>query len=870
MNEGTVGTPLTLLSSDEVWDRVDPLAPDLGVDPARAGLSDFPYAKLSGPGFERLCYELLVADGRSPRFFGRSGQKDYGVDIVVGAGDTRTVYQCKNLADAPAWTEVRDAIAKFESDWLGEAGLPCPQRFVYCCPHLLDHEKLGKPWTRFMDEFRARTGVELSFWNKGTLDTRLRRLPDVVAGLFSGSYAEHFCGRDNWRLDDPWTRVRWGEARHRAIERFLDRHKSGAIHISDQDEERSELLSGSDALAIRGLPGSGKTFWALELGCRMRSPLRRLYYATLNGSSDPERLWQSVRRRCSLPALFVLDDCHQDLEGAGMVRERLRPELENGTVKLLLVLRDLPRSASGGLDDTPEWLVQLEQDRAVIVKTDLKRTRAVTEHLRPDLVGLSTQRLERLHHFTGGDLLLLDELLSAVTSPLDLDALRPDKLYDNIRNRYFGRNRRLPTIRRLACLAQFELTPLESFLDGGWPPDEKHLAAPLMTELFAPPRYPFLHPSLAELVLRALLTLEVSVERLEEKVADATGSELAAYFRYVLASQSKGTARDTDPMASLETVLRIRLKLVEGAAEARIKAHFLGDAKILTYIEAHLDRCTFTFLHICLTILAIAAHPAKGRYVELIEKRFRILFQREREGSDTLGLATVGTGFFALARNAPATLETVQTEHGAGRFLRLITANGTLFELFRVLQRATPSFREALLGQLDDATVGKLVDKTIAAGRSMESFHYTLCQLARTPGQRERLEAWLEIEGWWRLIIGIGTLNSLRQLSRAMSDAVRGQFIRASSGLSPADWRGIIARGLFLNACTFATEDLATYPESSQNVFHQALGETAAPLAAEASWFDLNPSRPPTDLASVEGRILREALQGADRGAQAG
>jgi len=109
-------TPKTLLSPAEVWDRVDPLARDLGADPAEAGLADLPYDPLGGPGFERLCYELLVAEGNSPRFFGRSGQRDYGVDILVEDGDERRVYQCKNLAEIPFWTAVRDAVSKFEAD----------------------------------------------------------------------------------------------------------------------------------------------------------------------------------------------------------------------------------------------------------------------------------------------------------------------------------------------------------------------------------------------------------------------------------------------------------------------------------------------------------------------------------------------------------------------------------------------------------------------------------------------------------------------------------------------------------------------------------------------------------------------------------
>src|SRR6185369_15056711 len=74
---------LTLLSLAEVWDRVDPLSPDLQANPAQLGLGALPYQELKGPGFERLCYELLVAEGHSPRFFGRSGEMDYGVDIIV-------------------------------------------------------------------------------------------------------------------------------------------------------------------------------------------------------------------------------------------------------------------------------------------------------------------------------------------------------------------------------------------------------------------------------------------------------------------------------------------------------------------------------------------------------------------------------------------------------------------------------------------------------------------------------------------------------------------------------------------------------------------------------------------------------------------
>jgi hypothetical protein len=1253
-------TGITLLSPAEIWERVDPLAPDLGAEPVEAGLADLPYERLGGPGFERLCYELLVAQSESPRFFGRSGQRDYGVDIIVEAADNRSVYQCKNLAEVPSWTAVRDAVAKFEADWLGEAGLPSPTAFVYCCPHPLDDRELGEEWTRFRDGFKQRTGVAISFWDKNALDTRLKRLPDLVAGLFSSSYAEHFCRRDDWS-DSPWVRMCWNTTGYASIKRFLDYHREGRIQVAAQDEERfMDILSASPCLVVRGLPGSGKSMTGLELACRMASPWRRIYYATLKDAPEGQRLWQSVGRRRSLPGLFLLDDCHLDLELAGLFLRRLGLEgaTPSGNLKVLLVLRDLP--GTGEPDDAPAWLVQLEQDgRIMEMRTDPKRTQAVIEHMRPESVGLSRQRLERIHHQTGGDLLLVDEHLRNISSASDLDELRPDGLYASVRDRYFRGHRRLPNVIKLACLAQFDLVPLASFLDADWQPGEKDLVAPLMNELHPPLRYRFLHASMAELVLRALMSLEVETVRLEEQVVQATADALIAYLRHL---PSSGAGLDF--MAGLETLIHSRLNLLDGIGEAQIKARVLADQAVRAGIEAQLDRCTFSFLHIGLSLLSFASHPAKGQYTELLVKRFRILF--ERQGVDTPGMTTIGTGFFTLSKNAPVALEAVQDEHGAeaflrliaangslvelfrivenassafremlldrldeptaaalvdktiaagcsigtlhlamrelgeadpgllgrleeaigaARFLRLIAANGSLMELFRILQYASSAFREDLLDRLDEPTAAALVDKTIAAGRSIgtlslamrelgeadpgllgrleeaigaarflrliaakgtlfelfmilkyassafredlldrldeptaaalvdktlaagrsigtlslamrelgeadpgllgrleeaigaarflrliaangtlfelfmilkyassafredlldrldeptaaalvdktiatgrsigtlelamrelgeadpgllgrleeaigaarflcliaangtlielfgilkhasstfremlldrldepaaaalvdktiatgrsigtlelamrelgeadpgllgrleeaigaarflclivangtlielfgilkhasstfremlldrldepaaaalvdktiaagrsiESFHYTLRALRPTPALKKKLEEQIGIGGWWRLISGVGTLNGLSRITQAMSDGFLRQFVAASPRLSVPDWQAIVGRGLFLNACTFVSENLGAYPEASRTAFREALSQTASPLAARATWFDLNPSKPPSDTSSAEGRILREALR---------
>jgi hypothetical protein len=165
-------------------------------------------------------------------------------------------------------------------------------------------------------------------------------------------------------------------------------------------------------------------------------------------------------------------------------------------------------ASSDRLDDTPDWLDQLEQDGLVLdMRTDPKRTRGIVNHLRPEWTGLSPTRFKRLQDLIGGDLLLLDEVLAAAQTPSALDTMRPDDLYGPLRSRYFRGNRLLPAIKKLTCLAQFDLAPRASFIDGDWGKEEKSLAAPLTSQVFAPPRYEFVHSALAELVLRALLEL---------------------------------------------------------------------------------------------------------------------------------------------------------------------------------------------------------------------------------------------------------------------------------------------------------------------------------------------------------------------------
>jgi hypothetical protein len=1097
------------LPMDAVWDRIDPLAADFAINLPETELAVLPYFRIGGQGFERLIYELLQAEHQRPWFFGHNGQPQYGIDIVTDKGDGQTVYQCKNYKEAPNWASVKEAITKFENEWLGSMDLPSPKAFVYCCPHPLDDITFDVELMRFKEDFQRRTGVKVFFWDRHTLDTRLRRLPDIVAGLFSDSIAEHFCDCDDWR-DDLWIRVQNGHARYPVINRFLDRHQRRAIYVENSQEVRFfAALEQVSAIALRGLPGTGKSFLGLELACRLKQPLRRIYYATLKDCAPSDHLWQPVRRRQSLPSIFLLDECHLIPEVVGTFLERLAPELENGKIKIILLMRDQPGCPGDEIDDSPEWLVRLKEEQALIdLRADPKRSFAITCHLRPDFTGLSRPRQKRLHHICGGDLLLLDEMLQGIDTPQEIDTLSLEVVLPKLRVQYFGGNQRLPTLAKLAGLAQFDIVPRASFFDGQWQSGEEKLADPLMTRLFAPPRYQFLHSSLAELALRALTQLDVKDDLLDKAVIDSTIRTLRCYLFYLCPNSSEKEAQLLDFILTLQQCMTASLKLTDIWNKSGITAQIVGDDKVFSIVNAGLSYCNFRFLQACINSLNVSNHPAKKHYVELVEKRLRSLIVDGANKSEINGeaLNTINFAFSTLSIHAPERLNTVIEEYGASEFLhmilvngtistlfklfrklrnftptfgkklldqltteqvailidttiasrrsigtldltmfelgksdsellgrleqaigtpnflRLILANGTLFELFRFLQHSTPEFRKKLLNRftptMSDALINKMIDrkrsigtlnltmfelgksdaellgrleqtigaqgllrlilangdlidlfrfiehstptfrkelldrftptmadilinkmidtkhsigtldfsikelrksdsellgqleqtigapgllrlilangtlvelfrvlqhsipefrkkllyhitpsnaavlieKTISQLVRIESFHYTFKALATDGDQLSRLEQVLGIKGFWRLFIAVGSLNSVSKITRSMTEYFRAKVIAAATDLSVKDWCDIIARGLFLNACEFIKEDLATYPADARNAFSLALKGTASLLTANAKWFDLNPSRPQSDSEQVDGTILRAAL----------
>ncbi len=474
---------------------------------AAASVTTLPYATLKGPGFERLVYELLCARGDAPHYFGRSGQEQFGVDLVVESAAGTRVYQCKNVT-AVRGTNIDAWLAKFEDEWLGTMRLPKPLELVICCPLDLGRHMPPAEWERKREAFKLRTGVAAVLWNVDYFDTELRGRPEIVASVFSDGVAAAFSGR--WK-DRLWIPVD-SRARRRAGRglgvgqdaptRYFQALAARQLHVGKHTAaEFRALMAEQPHVMIRGPAGVGKSVTGIALASRLAGYRFRLYYSTLKWTDSAEELIQGCIDRCTLPTIFFLDDCDQSLERAEMVFEGVMarlPERALDDVRFILVKRGMA---------VPTGSLPLELERRFAEQSallDLRPNRATFDAI----VGRTLRRevdpedLDRLWAVTGGDLYLLGIVIGDGSA--DLKELSVTKALRDVSARYFGESfERYEVVREIAALAQFEIVPHVSDFAVPSPAEEKALRMLAVTEQ-EPPRYVFVHSSAAELVFRAL------------------------------------------------------------------------------------------------------------------------------------------------------------------------------------------------------------------------------------------------------------------------------------------------------------------------------------------------------------------------------
>lgn len=727
-----------------------------------------PYDKLEGPGLERLCYSLIVAQGGVPRFFGNPGQAQYGIDLIVGDGDGYTVYQCKNVSSFERGN-MDAALKLFEKKWLGHPQLPRPTKFVLCCPLSLRERRKNEDWTKLESDFRDRTGVQVEAWDKEYLDEQLKKRPDIVADLFSDQAAEQFCGLDDWN-EDLFRPVRPNSG-DPSINRYLEKKEAREIYLdAGVNEAFTQKLERHHALLILGAPGSGKTTTALSLAESFCNGSYRVFYINMRHDLSEDALVRGVRRRLARPTIFIVDDCHGKYHILGYAHDRLRGILARQSTSQSVIVY-MARTVSAP-DDLPR------ADRSDFVEEFRKRDSVLEFETTPQLFAniaalnkpaswnLSGERLGRIFSTTGRDLFLLDHLLDTIASPDEIDQLKPEHLFERALIRYFDQPTvHLPGFMMLTALAQFEIAPAVASFPYDIQKENPKAAAQLVVGAGHPIRYFFLHSSAAELVFRALAKNSGI-----ENYAEAAALRLVDFFK-------NSSATDPAFPNDLFNLLRNHLKLSsDGNQETLLKGRFLADAGVQSVIEAAFGRLRLPTITLLLNIAKESDDTTLSSYRDLIEKKIddgtvlRIILDH----FDAAFLSFIKRDYAEWL----AKLQKQFAESGLTRLVRTKHLRGLIGSMVTLIGQADFVIDEAALKAVDEADLDKLIEHTISSKASISTITLGLRDLKqRAPDVLRAFVETLSAKRILQLISSVGNINDLIMFIRYLPPQMAADLI---------------------------------------------------------------------------------------------
>lgn len=196
------------MDQDALDDEVEPRAfPQLTRHTQRTALPVpiqnpplLPLSSLDPEVLERLAAEIVSRrDNLGAQFYGRRGQKQYGLDIVERERTLRrSLYQVKRYSTLSA-AQLRDAVVV---DYAGPPRPPgyqgpprrfAPYRFVIMTSAQLDADTATvDELATLQDEYVG--DLEIEVWGAEELSRKLRDMPNLVLAVFGAPWAKAFCG----------------------------------------------------------------------------------------------------------------------------------------------------------------------------------------------------------------------------------------------------------------------------------------------------------------------------------------------------------------------------------------------------------------------------------------------------------------------------------------------------------------------------------------------------------------------------------------------------------------------------------------------------------------------------------------------------
>jgi len=745
-------------------------------------LETLPYGKLGGQGFERLIFELLVAQGYTPRFFGRSGQAQPEVDIVATKDGKTDVFSCKNLAEKISLEKLQERLDRFEQKWLKQEGLPKPDSFIICWSQSFRDSPIEKEWNKAKEVFYRRTGVQADIWHLENFDSWLKKRPDIVADLFSDRHAHNFCDPDLAWNQDLFVPLRKGASGDPRLKLYFDYRNCGKLYLDpDYEQAITDALENFNVILLRGLPGTGKTLTGLAVAVGFRNSQCRTYFLDVSRDEfNTTQLKAGIRRRLSRTSLFLLENTHLKPDVIEHALRDLDSELKQGKVKIICLARRVPGTDPSRNDDS-DYFEELEVQGAVVeFDNNDKRLRQIIEFWQPTFKGISRKRLVKLCAVCGRDLYLLNEVLFNMESPVEIDTLTPAGMYDQVRHRYFAGKTAddLANIRRLAALAQFDLKPLATVLK--LEEKELQLIQSLTVKAGTPPRWYFLHSSAAELVLHALWSGVGETD--QETIADYAAEDVVEYFRELQNDRLRPKPSVLALEADWVAIVRNQLKLMSDEAQNRLKSSIMDSEPLQSLILKLVASPKYAkTIWICLNrILRLTSITSQSFYVLLLHKMIENLLKTSDSQSWAVSMGVFGLCLRTLKIAAPSLYAQLAQDMKAEHVLTMLVSGGTIPDLFGIVNFTSPEFASQLIDALDEARVAKLIQQTIVVKRSIGTLDLTLFELRKTEETKvlgEALERKIGPVPFLELIEANGTVLELFGIIQRTSQVFARQLI---------------------------------------------------------------------------------------------
>lgn len=206
-------------------------------------------SRLSGAVFEDLCCDLLCWEnkGNIAERFGRSGQKQFGVDIVVyNAGlDSLTAMECKRVS-AIDCNIISEAIGRFWSykqSWISRG----VRSFILAFSGQLDDVGCIDLLLEKATEFKS-VGVAFEYWSARTIRNKLAQIPYLERRYQAGD-GRAIADSDFISLGNTRKRRERGDRTStRLLESVRYSHLGQVLSVIQEGRSLDEILSLEDSL----------------------------------------------------------------------------------------------------------------------------------------------------------------------------------------------------------------------------------------------------------------------------------------------------------------------------------------------------------------------------------------------------------------------------------------------------------------------------------------------------------------------------------------------------------------------------------------------------------------------------------------------